>query len=308
MTTDQLRYFVAVAEREHVTRAAEAVHVSQPALSRALTRLERELGVPLLDRGARATRLTDHGRLFLDHARRALAELDAGRRLLDDQRDPGRGDVPLLFLHTLGSWLVPGLVGAYRAQRPRVGFDLEQGFAGAMEQRLLDGTADVILTSPRPADAALGWRELVTEPLLLAVPRDHRLAARRRVRLEEVAADPWIGLREGYGLRTTTDELCRRAGFTPQVAFEGEDVVTLRGLVAAGLGVALLPAPRSVGARIETVAPHLRVADRGCSRTVGLAWHRERYRPPVTEAFRAFVLHEGPAIAAGTAQGLGIEG
>jgi DNA-binding transcriptional LysR family regulator len=297
MTTDQLRYFVAVAEREHVTRAAEAVHVSQPALSRALARLERELGVPLLDRGGRTTRLTEHGRLFLDHARRALAELDTGRRLLDDQRDPGQGEVPLLFLHTLGSWLVPALIGAYRERRPRVAFDLERGGASAMEQRLLSGGSELILTSPRPTDAALAWAPLLTEPLLLAVPRDHRLAGRRRVRLEEVAEDPWIGMRPGYGLRTTTDALCARAGFTPQVAFAGEDVVTLRGLVAAGLGVALLPTPRSAGAAIATRAPHLRVADPGCSRTVGLAWHRARYRAPVTEAFRAFVLQEGRAIA-----------
>jgi DNA-binding transcriptional LysR family regulator len=307
MTTDQLRYFVAVAEREHVTRAAEAVHVSQPALSRALTRLERELGVPLLDRGGRTTRLTEHGRLFLGHARRALAELDAGRHRLDDQRDPGQGQVPLLFLHTLGSWLVPALIGAYRERRPRVTFDLEQGAAGLMEQRLLDGGSALILTSPRPTDPALHWAPLITEPLLLAVPRDHRLAGRRRVRLEEVAGDPWIGMRPGYGLRTTTDALCARAGFAPQVAFEGEDVVTLRGLVAAGLGVALLPTPRAAGATIATRAPHLRVADRGCSRTVGLAWHRERYRPPVTEAFRAFVLAEGRAIAADPTGLLGAE-
>lgn len=176
-----------------------------------------------------------------------------------------------------------------------------------MAERLAAGTADLILTSPHPADPALTWAPLITEPLLLAVPRDHRLAGRKRVRLAEVAGDPWVGLRAGYGLRTTTDELCRRAGFTPRLAFAGEDVVTLRGLVAAGLGVALLPTPRSAGATIVTRAPHLRVADAGCSRTIGLAWHRDRYRPPVTEAFRAFVLDEGPAIAADPAWVLGTE-
>jgi LysR family transcriptional regulator, transcription activator of glutamate synthase operon len=296
MTTDQLRYFVAVAQGEHVTRAACALHVSQPALSRALGRLEAELGVPLFHRAGRVVRLTSHGRLFLDHARRALAELDAGRRLLADALDPGRGEVPLAFLHTLGSWLAPALIGAYRAQRPDVAFRLHQGSAAGMERELRDGQTELILTSPRPLDAALAWRPLLTEPLCLAVAPDHRLAARRRVRLEEVADEPWVVLAHGYGLRATTEELCRRAGFSPRVAFEGEDVVTLRGLVGAGLGVALVPLPRSSGAPIPTAAPHLAVADRGCSRTVGLAWHRERYRPPVTEAFRAFVTGEGRAI------------
>ena len=297
MNVDHLRYFVAVAELEHVTRAAEAVHVSQPALSRAIARLERELGVALLERRARVVRLTPQGRLFAVHARRALAEIDDGRRALAGAQDPDRGEVPFAFLHTLGSWLVPSLLGAYRERRPAVAFRLEQASASAMVEALLEGAVDLALTSPHPHHDDVGWHAVMTEPLLLSVPPDHRLAGRRGVRLAEVADDPWIVMRPGYGLRATTDELWRQAGIAPAVAFEGEEVVTLRGLVSAGLGVALLPVARSAGAAIAVPTPQLRVADRGCTRTIGLAWNARRRLLPVVDAFRAFVRAEGRALA-----------
>jgi DNA-binding transcriptional LysR family regulator len=294
MTTEQLRYFVAVAEREHVTQAAAVVNVSQPALSRALRRLEAELGGELFRRDGGALRLTAAGRGFLVHAQRALAELDAGRRRLDDALSPDRGEIRLAFLHTLGAWLVPRLVGAYREARPLVGYRLEQRSAGAMHEALLEGAVDLALTSPRPDDEDIAFAPLVTEPLWLALPPGHRLAGRRRVRLAEVAGDPFVAVRQGYGLRSTTDELCRRAGFTPRIAFEGEDVETLRGLVSAGLGVALLPLSRTGAPH----APHVRVADRDCSRTIGLAWHGRRDLLPAARAFRDFVHETGPGLAA----------
>lgn len=298
MTVEQLRYFVEAAEREHMSRAAAALHITQPALSRSIGRLEAELGTALFDRVGRAVRLTSQGAAFLGSARRALAELEAGRDAIAESLDPEQGEVAFGFLHTLGSWLAPALLGAYRARRPAVRFRLGQDGSVAMEQALAAGELDLILTSPRPTDhEAVGWHALVTEPLLLSVPADHGLAGRRRVRLAEVAEEPFVVHTEGYGLRGITEERCREAGFAPRVAFEGEEVATLRGLVAAGLGVALLPAARSAGAAIPVATPQLRVTDRGCSRTIGLAWDRRRRPLPVVEAFLDFVRAEGPALA-----------
>jgi DNA-binding transcriptional LysR family regulator len=297
MNVEQLRYFVAAAEREHMSRAAEALHITQPALSRSIARLESELGTALFDRVGRVVRLTAQGRAFLLHARRALVNVDAGRDAIAESLDPDQGVVSFGFLHTLGGWLAPALLGAYRAQRPRVQFRLGQSGAVGMTQALANGEMDLVLTSPRPEGDTFGWRALMTEPLLLAVPPDHRLAGRRRVRLSEVADDPFVIQPDGYGLRSITDERCREAGFAPRVAFEGEEVATLRGLVAAGLGVALLPVARSAGAAITVATPLLRVADRGCSRTIGLAWDRRRDPLPVVEAFQDFVCAQGPALA-----------
>ncbi|HST43328.1 MAG TPA: LysR family transcriptional regulator [Conexibacter sp.] len=300
MTFEELRWFVAVAEREHVTAAAAELHVSQPALSRALARVQADVGVPLFDRDGRRLRLNRYGRLYLEHARRALAQLDAGRdELAEATGASGGGTVELAFLHTLGSWLVPALLGAFGAAHPAITLRLAQDSAAEMLRALRSGSADLVITSPRPDDAAIGWHTLASEPLRLVVPPGHRLAGRRRVRLADVAADPFVAMKPEYGLRGVTDELCTRAGFSPRIAFEGDDIGTLRGLVAAGLGVALLPPPHSAGAEIaQPATPHLQLADRGAARQLGLAWETTRWRAPAVETFRAFVVEHGRALAA----------
>ena len=298
MTVEELRWFVAVAEREHVTAAAAELHVSQPALSRALARVQAHVGVPLFDRRGRRLRLNRYGRLYLAHARRALADLDAGTEALADATGTaGGGTVVLAFLHTLGSWLVPELLRGFGAAQPQIALQLAQGSASEMLAQLRAGDVDLILTSPRPDDPEIEWKPLGREPLRAVVPPGHPLAARKRIRLADVAEERFVAMKPEYGLRGLTDELCAAAGFTPRIAFEGDDIGTLRGLVAARLGVALLPPPHSAGAEIaQPATPHLQLADRGAARTLGLAWDRTRYRSPATETFRAHVAAHGAAL------------
>lgn len=298
MTFEELRWFVAVAEGEHVTAAAAELHVSQPALSRALARVQADVGVPLFDRDGRRLRLNRYGRLYLEHARRALAQLDAGRdELAAATGASGGGTVVLAFLHTLGSWLVPALLRGFGAAHPGITLQLAQDSAGEMLHALQSGSADLVLTSPPPDDPAIGWHALASEPLRLVVPPGHRLAGRRRVRVADVAEDRFIVMKPEYGLRSLTDELCERAGINPTIAFEGDDIGTLRGLVAAGLGVSLLPPPQSAGAEIaDPATPHLQLADKGAARELGLAWEKNRYRSPATEIFREYVIANGRAL------------
>src|SRR3954471_10248560 len=124
MNVDELRWFAALAERQHMTAVAREQHISQPALSRTTPRLEAQVGAPLFDRRGRVLALNEHGRRYLAHVRRALEELDAGAAVLADLADAERGEVRLWFLHTLGPWLVPALVRAYREERPAVRFRL----------------------------------------------------------------------------------------------------------------------------------------------------------------------------------------
>jgi LysR family transcriptional regulator, transcription activator of glutamate synthase operon len=271
MRVEELRWFLAVVDDPNVTRAAAALHVSQPALSRALKRLEAQLGTRLFDRVGRGLVPNRYGRAYAANVRRALEELDAGRDALETEI----AEIRLAFLHTLGMRLVPELIGAYRAGRPQARFRLIQGSAAGLADALLEGRSDLLLTSPRPP--RLAWHPLFEEPLRLVVPPDHRLAARRRVRLRELADDPFIVMRPEYGLRGITDALLATAGITPNVAFEGEDPETVRGLVRAGLGVALLP------------GDGIALQDKGASRTIGLAWHPERHHPPAVTDFAAFV-------------------
>lgn len=280
-----LRLFRQVAGGATVTDTAARARLTQPALSRALRRVEREVGVELFQRAGRTLRLTPAGHGFAAHVDAVLDRYDHGVRDVRELVDPDVGTVPLAFLHTLGTWLVPRVIRAFREDHPRVRFELRQHGEEGLAAELLGGSADLVITSGDTGTPAIEWRRLLVEPLRLAVPPDHALAEREEVRLAEVAGETFNLLRPGYGLRDTTEKLCAQAGFTPHVGFEGEEVETLRGLVTAGLGVALLPEPRT-----PSSAPHLRVTDVASERDIGVAWLAGRELPPLSARFREHLL------------------
>ncbi|WP_433328555.1 LysR family transcriptional regulator [Spirillospora sp. CA-294931] len=297
MDLTTVRWFLAVAEHGHVTRAAAELRVSQPGLSRAVARLERELGYPLLDREGRGVVLSHYGEIFAERARRLVAEEEAARRALARAADPERGEVSLAFLHTQGPSFVPDLIRRFRADHPDVTFRLSQDRAERVEAAVREGRADLAITSPRPDESSTGaeagstslaWRPLVTERLSAAVPVGHRLAGRSRLRLDELAGEPFVAFRRGAGLRTIGDALLDGAGIRPEIAFEGEESGTVRGLVAAGLGVAIV-APPGDPAEARGVR-HVPLTDPGAQRVIGLIWVPARTAPPVVEGFRRFVL------------------
>jgi DNA-binding transcriptional LysR family regulator len=286
----RLAQFAAVARHEHVTRAAERLGMPQPTLSRAVARLEADLGVALFARQGRSLRLTPAGRTFLRAAERALADVERAAESVRLDADPGGGRVAFGFLHTLGSETVPALLRAFREEHPRVRFQLVQTYGEAMVERLRSGALDLCLTSPPPDEQGLVVRRLDEQRLRLVVPAGHRLAGRRRIRLAEVAADPFVTLEPGYGLRRITDALCAEAGFSPRIAFEGEEAETLRGLVAAGLGVALLPPP----AVPRPGVAELDVIGQRALREIGVAWLDGHADTPPVAAFKRFLLgHKG---------------
>jgi DNA-binding transcriptional LysR family regulator len=284
--TPRLAQFAAVARHEHVTRAAQELGVPQSSLSRAMVRLEEDLGVALFARRGRTVALTPAGRTFLRSVERALAEVDRAAESVRADADPAAGRIAFGFLHTLGSETVPGLIRAFRVDHPRVRFQLVQNYAWAMIERLRAGGLDLCLTSPVPDAPDLVARRLDEQRLRLVVPDDHRLASRRRVRLAEAAAELFVTLEPGFGLRRITDALCAEAGFTPKVAFEGEEAETLRGLVAAGLGVALLPppaVPRPGVVELTVTAPR-------AVREIGVAWLDGHPDTAPVAAFKRFLL------------------
>jgi DNA-binding transcriptional LysR family regulator len=282
----RLAYFEAVARHEHVTRAAHELAVPQSTLSRAMVRLEEDLGVALFARNGRTVALTPAGRTFLTTVERALAEVERAADSVRADADPESGKVAFGFLHTMGSETVPALIRAFRADHPRVRFQLVQNYGEAMLARLRSGELDLCLTSPVPDAPDLVARRLDEQRLRLVVPDDHRLASRKRVRLAEAADETFVTLEPGYGLRRITDDLCTEAGFKPRIAFEGEEAETLRGLVAAGLGVALLPPPAV--ARPGVV--ELSLTGQRAVREIGVAWLDGHPDTPPVAAFKEFLL------------------
>ena len=164
-------------------------------------------------------------------------------------------------------------------------FALQQAAHEEMLARVRAGDVDLALTAPLPVDEPdLECLPLYEQPLLVTVPTGHALATRRRVRLAELAGEQFVGMKAGYGLRRITDALCERAGFLPVLAFEGEEVDTVRGLVAAGLGVALLPQSDTALNGVVELA-----LTPPASRTIGLVWATGVPLPPAVELFRSFI-------------------
>src|SRR5262245_51426623 len=209
-----------------VTDTPARARLTQPALSRALRRVEREVGAELFGRAGRTLRLTPAGHAFAAQVDAVLDRYDQGIREVRELVDPDAGTIPLAFLHTLGTWLVPRVIRDFRDQYPRARFELRQHGEEGLVDELLTGTADLVLTSGDPELTGITWQRLLKEPLHLAVPPDHPLATKAEVRLADAAEETFILLRPGYGLRDTTEQLCREAGFTPRVGFEGEEVDT----------------------------------------------------------------------------------
>jgi LysR family transcriptional regulator, transcription activator of glutamate synthase operon len=292
MNVDELYWFVVLAETEHVTDAAAKLNITQPTLSRALRRLERQVGAPLFDRVSHRLRLNAYGRIMLEHSRRSITEIHSASERIAALRDPDGGTVRLAFLHSMASWFVPDLVRRFRSDAPRVQFDLTQGAAHEIAELLDTGGADLAITGPRPARDEFGWHELLAERLCLVVPQNHHLANRRRITLREVADEPFIALGSAYGLRQLTNDLWAAENISPRVVFETVEIATIEGLVAAGLGVAVVPTPRP--GRAEPSAVYIPLSNPGAKRSIGLAWPRSRGIPPAAERFAAFITEGGP--------------
>ena len=283
---EEVEWFVALAEIEHVTEAAAELGVSQPTLSRALARFEAQVGAPLFDRVNRRLRLNPYGQIMLEHARRSIAEMQSAVERIAALRDPDTGRVRLAFLHSLASWYVPEQLRRFRESAQRISFDLFQGPAHELTQRVLNGQADIAITSPRPNAPELVWHRLYEERLSLAVPRGHRLAARARVRLSAAAAEPFVALFSQAGLRQLTDDLWAEEGLHPDIVFEATELPTIEGLVSAGFGVGVVPVPRDAD---ESRVVHIPLTNAGAKREVGLVWDRNRELPPPGQRFVSFL-------------------
>ena len=285
MELQQLRYFKEVAEQEHITRAAESLSVSQSAVSRAISQLEDEVGVPLFYRRGRAIILSNAGKQFLTTVIRMQDTLENGIRSLKADSSAETGTVTLGFLGSLGSELVPQLLLSYRRIWPKVQFTLIQRSGEALLQQLLTGFIDLCLSVPGIFDdKALRWRHLTDERLVLAVPRTHSLATQSKIVLEELRNEEFLALSSGRTLCTIFDRACEAAGFIPRIAFEAMDITTLRGMAAAGLGIAVLPPASS---RVKDLV-EIKISKPRPVRSIGIACVDGRYQPACSENFRRF--------------------
>jgi len=279
----EYEWFVTLAELQHVTAAAEQLRVSQPTLTRMLARLEKRLGVALFDRRGKRLSLNGFGRIFYEHARRAQLELDSARRAIEDLANPAAGEIRLGFLSSFGSTVVPRLIAEFTALSPGVTFALHEDAAESISDLAQAGGIDVGVVSPRPRKPTLAWRSLFRQRLGIAVPRDHRLAGAATVSMTDLAGEPWVTLHTGFGMRRLLDELCAAAQFQSRIVLEASNIATAGGLVAAGIGISLMPIDGSDYAPGVIILP---LADSDAYRDVGLIWNSTR---PLSRPARQFI-------------------
>ncbi|TCP56223.1 DNA-binding transcriptional LysR family regulator [Tamaricihabitans halophyticus] len=270
----------------HITKAAEQLGVAQPTLSRQLAALGESLGTEIVTKDGRGIRLTRVGRLLGEVADDGLAAIEAGCRRVVEELDPQRGHVVLGFLSLLGRAIVPDLLHGFRQRFPDVRFSLQQSSRQEVLDMLRGNRVDLAMLAPLPTEyPELDSIAFASEELKLVVPPGHRLAARPAVRMVDLADEDFVGLVPGFGLRKITDELCAEAGFAARMAFEGQESYTVRGLVAAGLGVAILPSSEPGSAPVAVEIPIIPTVHR----TIGLSWLRGQRLTPAARAFREHV-------------------
>lgn len=288
MEINQLKYFCVLANIRHFTKAAKEISISQSALSRAIGKLEQELGAPLFHRGGRDILLTPQGQRFLVHAEKALRELEKGRLEMEEGRDPGHGVISLSFMHSLGIHILPQLLSEFKQLYPNIQFNLNQDNSSVLAQSLLAGRSDVCLCSVMVNMEQLAWLYLYTEELFAVLPADHPLASRKTLELRELEDEPFITLKPNYSLRILTEQFWAISGIRPSIIFEGDDVNTATSLVGAHLGVSLLPKTTGMDTAGLVFLP---ISFPVCKREIGLAWSTTRPLSPAAQLFQQFVIN-----------------
>lgn len=290
MDFTQLRHFQTVARLGHMTQAAEALHVAQPALSRNISRLEAELGVALFDRVGRQIQLNEFGETFLRRVNKSFHHLDEGVRELMDLADKRKRIVSIAVNTTL---FMPELLTKFFKEYPHI--KLRQMLAPTAHiQHLLEtGQVDFGITAPSMVSEKnrnIQTEQLSAREVLLAVPPHHRLADRNQISLREVADEAFISMPLSYGIRDMTDAFCHQAGFIPNIVFETDEPSSIPLYVQAGMGIAFIP-PYIGESDVMLSVHRLHIIDPICEGTIGLNWIKERYISKAAQQFKEFAVH-----------------
>jgi DNA-binding transcriptional LysR family regulator len=279
MTLQQLVYFVAVAETGHFTRAAERAHVAQPSLSKQIQTLESELGAPLFSRARGHVALTPAGEALLPVAKRILSDVDTARLEVGELVGLRSGRVRLGATPSLCVGIVADVLRRFHRAYPGIRLVVQESGSRDLTRALVGGELDLalIIVPPQGVDAALTATPILQERLVVASAEPDPPA-----RLTALRHTPMVMFREGYDLRESTLEACRRAGFEPSLAVEGGEMDAVLRFVEAGLGVAVVPSMVLPGRKRLHAAP---LTNPVLRRTIALA---HRTDVPPTHAARAF--------------------
>ena len=287
MELRQLRYLVALADERHFTRAAAREHIAQPALSQQIRRLEQEVGLALVERTTRRVTVTEAGQTLVARARRILSEVDSATAEMQALAGVRTGHVMVGTMHTMGPVDVTVALAVFHQRHPGVELTVREQSSEELAEMLRDDGLDLAFLSvtERMESHGLGLHQLVSEELVVVLPRDHRLAARGTLRMAELAGEHFISYREGARLRELLTFAARHAGFEPQIKLESNESERIKRLVARDMGVAILP--RSDAERPGTDLAMAALTEPALRRDITLAWRESRRLAPAAAEFLA---------------------
>jgi LysR family hydrogen peroxide-inducible transcriptional activator len=282
MEFHQLRYVCAVAETGSFSRAAGRCQVAQPSLSQQVLKLEEDLGAKLFDRLGRSVRLSEAGRAFLPHARSILSQMETARSSVADKCADVRGSVAVGAIPTIAPYLMPRYTMAFAKKYPEAKLRIVEETTPILVEGLRDLSIDVAILAIPLRHKDLELFPLRTEPLFAVLPRDHSRAASESLALRDLRGESFVMLRDGHCFRDLSIAACTHARITPRIAFESGQFSSLFGMVAAGVGISLVPEmaiDRHAGCR------YVRLRDARATRSIVAAVLRGRSFNRVQQAF-----------------------
>ncbi len=287
MELHQLRYFLAVVKTGNFSRAAESCHIAQPSLSQQILKLEGELGERLFERKARSVHLTSAGEMFQERAARVLHELQEAHREVRDARGEPRGQVHLSALPTIAPYLLPKIIRGFPRRCPAVSTIVHEETTERALRALESDEIDLALVSLPVVSARVEVRPLFREELLLVLPKGHPLLRKRRLVASDLEPEKFIFMADTHCLGAQTLQFCYAKGFTPQISCRSAQMETVQALVAAGVGISMVPAM----ARVSSARVSYRSLGKPKPvRTIALVWKKGRHLSRAALELRSYIV------------------
>ncbi|MCB1276616.1 LysR family transcriptional regulator [Prosthecobacter sp.] len=276
----QLGYFIEIARQRSFTRAADRLHMAQPALSQQMKNLEEELGTALLLRGRKETQLTAAGKAFLPRAEALLAQAEAAKAVVSDVAQLRGGRLVIAAIPSVSACLLPEVTRAFARQHARIELQLIEESSEHVAECVESGRADIGFLQLPVNKAAFETQTIITEPFVLLASRSHAITRQREVQLKQLSAESFIYYKGRA--RDTAIEACRKAGFEPRVACESGELETVRALVAAGMGLAVVP--QLAAGNLPKTIRAIPVREPRMQRQIAAVWQKGAPLSPAAQA------------------------
>lgn len=288
MNLQQLEYFKTVAETENFTLAAGLLSVTQPALSKAIAKLEEELNVPLFEKSGRNIKLTRYGSAFLEHVNVATSEIKNGIEKISNMVNPNSGTVSISSIYSAGTHFMPYIISDFLKQNPNTKFQFSHETVPEIVKNLKTGKIDLGFYDNFQnigVNDEIKAEPIQKDDLVLIVPKEHPLSNKSEVNLKDLKNEKFVVVCEG--IKKTMCSTLENIGFKPNISLVQNEHSMLHGFVAAGLGVAVVPNSSNIN---ENKISILKINGLAYQRTIYMGWMKNKYLSPIAETFKNFVL------------------